>query len=137
MSFSTNHNCIWHFLLTQDKFAIDNFFASKMMKLDAITLIGAISSHNHFSIFSISNCKTTKKHLQMDLILCNFIFNTLVQISKKKKIDLMNRKYINIICKNIMKFFQKFQVGYTQTCTPLKNSTMWHPKRGHCSVFSP
>jgi hypothetical protein len=33
----------------------------------------------------------------------------------------------------IVKFFQKFEVGYTQTCTPFKSSTMWH----HRSVLSP
>jgi hypothetical protein len=36
--------------------------------------------------------------------------------------------YFNILYKNIVKFFQKFEVGYTQTCTPLENSIMWHPK---------
>jgi hypothetical protein len=45
-----------------------------------------------------------------------------------------------IICKNMVKLFQKFEVRYTQTCTPLKSDIMWHPKRpkkGHCNVFSP
>ncbi len=32
-----------------------------------------------------------------------------------------------------MKFFQKFKVGYIQTCTRLES--MWHPKGGHHSVF--
>jgi hypothetical protein len=35
--------------------------------------------------------------------------------------------YSNIICKNIVIFFQTFEMGYTQTCTPLENSIMWHP----------
>ncbi len=33
--------------------------------------------------------------------------------------------------------FSKFDLRYTQTCTPLESSTMGHPKRDHCSVFSP
>ncbi len=51
--------------------------------------------------------------------------------------NLLPKLYFNIICKNIMKIFRKFEVGYTQTCTSLKNSIMWHPKGGHCNVFSP
>jgi hypothetical protein len=31
---------------------------------------------------------------------------------------------INIICKNIVNFFQKFEVGYIQTCRPLESNTM-------------
>jgi hypothetical protein len=34
------------------------------------------------------------------------------------------------MCKNIVKIFQKFEVGYIQTCTSLESNTMWHPKRG-------
>jgi hypothetical protein len=45
--------------------------------------------------------------------------------------------YSNIICKNIVKTFQKFEVGYSQTCTSLESNTMWHPKGGHLSVLSP
>ncbi len=41
-----------------------------------------------------------------------------------------------IICKNIVKLFQKFEARYTQTCTPLKSNIMWHLKKDHCSVFS-
>jgi hypothetical protein len=33
-------------------------------------------------------------------------------------------------------FFQKFEVGYIQTCTSLK-SIMWYPKGDHHSVLSP
>jgi hypothetical protein len=51
--------------------------------------------------------------------------------------NFLPRSYLNIICKNIVKFFQKFEVWYTQTCTSLENSTMWHPKRSYYSVFSP
>jgi hypothetical protein len=51
--------------------------------------------------------------------------------------NLLYRLYSNIICKNIVKIFQKFEVGYTQTCTSLESSTMWHPKGGHCNVLSP
>jgi len=51
--------------------------------------------------------------------------------------NILSRLYSNIVCKNIVKFFQKFEVGCTQTCTPLKSSAMWHPKGGHCSVLSP
>ncbi len=52
-------------------------------------------------------------------------------------LNFLPRLYSTIICKNIMKIFQKFEVGYIQTCTSLENNTMWHPKRGHCSVLSP
>jgi hypothetical protein len=51
--------------------------------------------------------------------------------------NLLPRLYSNIICKNIVKIFQKFEVGYIQTCTSLESSTMWHPKGGDHSVFSP
>jgi hypothetical protein len=44
--------------------------------------------------------------------------------------------YFNIIWKNIVKFFQKFEVGHIQACTPLEGSIMWHPKGGHHNVFS-
>jgi hypothetical protein len=37
--------------------------------------------------------------------------------------------------KNILKIFQKFEVGYTQTCTFQESSTMWHPKGGHQIEF--
>jgi len=53
----------------------------------------------------------------------------------KKKILL--RLYFNITCKNIVKFFQKFERGYIQTCTPLENSTMWHPKGVTIVCFHP
>jgi hypothetical protein len=46
------------------------------------------------------------------------------------------RLYYNIICKNIVNFFQKFEVGYTQTCTSLESNIMWHPKGDHHSVLS-
>jgi len=42
--------------------------------------------------------------------------------------NLLPRLYSNIICKNIMNFFRKFEVGYIQTCTSLESSIMWHPK---------
>ncbi len=48
----------------------------------------------------------------------------------------MPRLYSNVICKKIVKIFWNFEVRYTQTCTSLKSSTIWHPKRGHHSVFS-
>jgi hypothetical protein len=47
------------------------------------------------------------------------------------------RLYFNILCKNIVKLFQKFEMGYIQTCTPLENNTMWHPKGSHHSVLLP
>ncbi len=50
--------------------------------------------------------------------------------------NLLPRLYSNIICKNIVKIFQKFEMGYTQTCTSLESSKMWHPKGGHCNVLS-
>ncbi len=51
--------------------------------------------------------------------------------------NILPRLDSNIIFKNIVKIFQKFEVGYTQTCTFLENNTMWHPKGGHSSVLSP
>jgi hypothetical protein len=51
--------------------------------------------------------------------------------------NLLPRLYSNIICKNIVKIFWKFEVGYTQTSTPLENTTMWHPKRSYYNVLSP
>jgi hypothetical protein len=51
--------------------------------------------------------------------------------------NFLHRLYYNIIWKNIVKFFQEFEVGYTQTCTSLESSIMWHPKGGHCNVLSP
>jgi len=51
--------------------------------------------------------------------------------------NLLPRLYFNIICKNIVKIFQKFEVGYTQTCMPLESSTAWPPKGGHRSVLHP
>jgi hypothetical protein len=46
----------------------------------------------------------------------NFFFNILLRL------------YFNIICKNIMKIVQNFEVGYSQTCTSLESSAMWNPK---------
>ncbi len=34
--------------------------------------------------------------------------------------DILPMLCSNIICKNIVKFFQKFDMEYTQTCTPEK-----------------
>jgi hypothetical protein len=51
--------------------------------------------------------------------------------------NILFRLYIFKICKNIAKFFQKFEVKYIQTCTPFQSSTMWHSKGGHYNVFSP
>jgi hypothetical protein len=51
--------------------------------------------------------------------------------------NLLPKLYFNIICKNIVNFFWKFEVGYIQTCTSLESNTMWHPKGGHRSVLSP
>jgi hypothetical protein len=36
-----------------------------------------------------------------------------------------------------MKIFQKFEVGYTQTCTSLESSIMWHLKRVTVICFHP
>ncbi len=52
-------------------------------------------------------------------------------------INLLPRLYFNIKCKNIVKKFQKFEVGYIQTCASLESNIMWHPKRGHHNVLSP
>jgi hypothetical protein len=51
--------------------------------------------------------------------------------------NLLPRLYANIICKNILKIFQKLEVGYIQTCTSLKSNIIWQPRRGHYNVFSP
>jgi len=51
--------------------------------------------------------------------------------------NLLPRLYSNIICKNIVKIFWKFEVVYIQTSTPLESTTMWHPKRSHYNVLSP
>jgi hypothetical protein len=68
-------------------------------------------------------------------IYSNFSFYKMKWNNFLKKILFM--LYSNIICKNIVKIFQKFEVGYIQTCTSMKSSTMWHLKGGHCNVFSP
>ncbi len=52
-------------------------------------------------------------------------------------LNILPRLYSIIIWKNITIFFQKCEVGYIQTCTPLESNIMWHPKRGHCNVLSP
>jgi hypothetical protein len=39
------------------------------------------------------------------------------------------------MCKNIDKFFQKFEVGHIQTSTPLESNIKWIPKGGHFSVL--
>jgi ABC-type uncharacterized transport system ATPase component len=41
------------------------------------------------------------------------------------------------MCKNIMKIFQEFKMGYIQTCTSPENNTIWHSKGGHHNVLSP
>jgi hypothetical protein len=51
--------------------------------------------------------------------------------------NFLPRLYFNIICKNTMKIFQKFEVGYTQTCTSMESSTMWHLKRVIVMCFHP
>ncbi len=38
--------------------------------------------------------------------------------------NIFSRLYSNIICKNIMIFFQNFEVGYIHTCTTLKSNIM-------------
>jgi len=58
-------------------------------------------------------------------------------IKWNKNNNLFLKLYSNIICKNIVKIFQKFEVGYIQTCTSLESSIMWHPDGGHYSVLSP
>jgi hypothetical protein len=51
--------------------------------------------------------------------------------------NILPRLYSNIICKNIVKFFQKFDMKYIQTCTPLESNIMWHLEGSYYSVFSP
>jgi len=50
--------------------------------------------------------------------------------------NILFKLYSNIIYKSIVIFFQKFEVGYTQTCTSIERNTMWQPKGGHCNVLS-
>ncbi len=50
--------------------------------------------------------------------------------------NILPRLYSNIICKNVDKFFQKFEVGHTQTCTPLESNITWTSKGGYYSVLS-
>ncbi len=38
--------------------------------------------------------------------------------------NILPRLYPNIIFKKIVKIFQKFDVGYIQTCTSLESNTM-------------
>jgi len=59
--------------------------------MGAVALTCIIHNHNNYLIFSILNCKKFK--LQKDLLLYNFIFNILVYMSKKFRINLMNKKY--------------------------------------------
>jgi hypothetical protein len=56
--------------------------------MGAVALTCTINNHNHYLIFSILNCKIVK--LQKDLLLHIVIFNILVYISKKFRINLMN-----------------------------------------------
>jgi len=51
--------------------------------------------------------------------------------------NILLRLYSNIICEKIVKIFQKFEMGYIQTCTSWENSIMWQPKGGPHSVLSP
>ncbi len=44
---------------------------------------------------------------------------------------------LNYILTKHAKIFQKFEVGYIQTCTSLESSTIWQSKAGHHSVLSP
>jgi hypothetical protein len=64
------------------------------------------------------------------------IYSNLPLYKMKWNIYIFRKLYSNMICKNIVKIFQKFEVGYTQTCTSIESSTMWHPKGGPCSVLS-
>ncbi len=50
--------------------------------------------------------------------------------------NILFKLYSNIICKNIVKIFQKFEMGNIQTHTFLKKNTNWHPEGHHCSVLS-
>jgi hypothetical protein len=46
-------------------------------------------------------------------------------------------RVIFIICKNIMKGFQKFEIGQIQTCTSLKSIIKWHPNGVIIMCFHP
>ncbi len=59
--------------------------------MGAVALTCTINNHDHYLIFFILNCKIVK--LQKDLLLYNVIFNILVYVSKKFRINLMNKKY--------------------------------------------
>ncbi len=51
--------------------------------------------------------------------------------------NILPRLYSNIICKNLVKIFENFEMGYTQTCTSLESSTMQHPKGVTILCFHP
>jgi hypothetical protein len=57
-----------------------------------ITLTHIITSHSNYLILYILNYKK-RKILKIGLLLCNIIFNILAYISKKIRINLMNKKY--------------------------------------------
>jgi hypothetical protein len=99
-------------------------------------LITFIETQNHLNCFwNIFVFLSTKVHY----IRFHRIYSNLPLYKMKWFffLNLLPRLYSNIICKKIMKIFQKFEVGYTQTCTSLESSTMWHPKGRHYSVLSP
>ncbi len=51
--------------------------------------------------------------------------------------NILPRLYFYIMCKNIIKFFQMFDVGYTQTYTLMESNIMSHPKRVSVVCFHP
>jgi hypothetical protein len=91
---------------------------------------------NHLNFFWSILCFSIHRYI-------TFIFTNIFQSPTYKMkwnsffSNILPRLYSNIICKNIVKIFQKFEMGYTQTCTSLESSTMWHPKGGHHIVFFP
>jgi hypothetical protein len=94
-----------------------------------------IKTKNHincfWNIFMFLNTHVHYIHFHKYTPISHFIkWNEIVFI-------LISKLYSNIICKNIMKIFQKFEARYIQTCTSLENNTMWHPKGGHHNVLSP
>jgi hypothetical protein len=52
-------------------------------------------------------------------------------------IYILPRLYSNIICKNVVKIFENFEMGYTQTCTSLESNIMQHPKGVIVVCFHP
>jgi hypothetical protein len=135
---SISHTCIT-FLLEKTIFWNENFQINHMVQ---IMWNGMVQYTFHFH----KNKKSFKLFLKyifvFEYIFTWHLFHKYTSISHVIKwndflnINILPRLYSNIICKNVVNFFQNFEVGYIQTCTPLESNTMWRPTRGHYNVLS-